>query len=133
MQGHFPLAFASFVSSSMPTQDDLRSLWLEGREGSLCGREQAKAWALREMWQADERPSYGMYAWIASRVKTLLNGKPHGTSPGRASIKEFFDKVDNDADWFPGKRAEVKVGPKRILRSGKVTTLPMAMGHGRCS
>ena len=68
MQEHFPLAFASFVSSSMPTQDDLRSLWLEGREGSLCGREQAIAWALREMWQADERRSYGMYAWIASRV-----------------------------------------------------------------
>ena len=133
MQGHFPFAFASFVSSSMPTQDDLRSLWLEGREGSLCGREQAKAWALREMWQADERPSYGMYAWIASRVKTLLNGKPDGPSPGRASIKEFFDKVDNDADWFPGKRAEVKVGPKRVLRGGKVTTLAMAMAHGRCS
>ena len=30
-------------------QDVLRSAWLDAKEGSLSGREQAKAWALREI------------------------------------------------------------------------------------
>ena len=110
MQGDFQIAFAPFLAYIMASQEELRSLWLQGREGSLCGREQAKAWALREMWLADGRRDLGMYAWIASRVKTLLNGKPDGPSPGRASIKEFFDKVDNDADWFPGREREGAFG-----------------------
>lgn len=39
----------------MASQEDLASLWLEAPEGKLCGREQAKAWALREVWRADEK------------------------------------------------------------------------------
>ena len=76
-----------------------------------------------------------MHAFIAARVKTLVNRKPRGPSPASASIKEFFEKVDGDVDWFPGKRAEGKVGPKRLLRGGKVATwhLATAMGHERCS
>ena len=29
----------------------LGSAWLEGKDGGLPGREQAEAWALREMWR----------------------------------------------------------------------------------
>jgi hypothetical protein len=34
----------------MPSQEELRDFWLRAPEGKLCGREQAKAWALREVW-----------------------------------------------------------------------------------
>ena len=37
----------------MKEQRALKSLWLEGVEGRLCGREQAKALALREVWTGD--------------------------------------------------------------------------------
>ena len=30
--------------------DDLRELWLGGQDDRLCAREQAKGWALREVW-----------------------------------------------------------------------------------
>ena len=49
----------------MASQDDMRALWLEAPEGKLCGREQAKAWALREVWRADGRSDYGMHLFVA--------------------------------------------------------------------
>ena len=45
----------------MPSQVELCDFWLHAPEGKLCGREQAKAWALREVWLAEEKPLYGMY------------------------------------------------------------------------
>ena len=36
--------------------------WLEAPDGSLCAREQAKAFALREMWLAEGKSTYGMLA-----------------------------------------------------------------------
>ena len=110
----------------MSQQSSLRTAWLEAADGRLCVREQAKAWALREVWQDEGKPAYGMFTWIASRVKTTLNGKPVGPSPDRTSIREFFDKIDADGDWFPGKISGVKRGPKRILRGAKVTAIVAA-------
>ena len=46
-------------------------------------------------------------------------GHPKGDHPSSASIKEFFDKLDSDPDWFPGKHSDAKRGPKRILRGAK--------------
>ena len=40
-----------FRDMAESSQDLLRSAWLEGKDGGLPGREQAKAWALREMWR----------------------------------------------------------------------------------
>ena len=37
----------------MAAQEALQKLWLEGWDDRLCGREQAKAWALREVWQEE--------------------------------------------------------------------------------
>ena len=59
-------------------QDMLRSAWLDAEEGYLSGREQAKAWALREIWSKDGKGEYGMYSFIASKVKKTRNGKPNG-------------------------------------------------------
>ena len=90
----------------MASQDDMRALWLQAPEGKLCGREQAKAWALREVWRADRRSDYGMHLFVASKVQKMKKGKPNGGPPNRASISEFFAKIDNDPEWFPGKASE---------------------------
>ena len=44
----------------------------------LCGREQAKAWALREVWKEDGKTTYGMHAFVASRVRKTKNGIAKG-------------------------------------------------------
>jgi hypothetical protein len=109
----------------MSQESSLRTAWLGAADGRLCVREQAKAWALREVWQDEGKPAYGMFTWIASRVKTTLNGKPVGPSPDRTSIREFFDKIDADGDWFPGKISGVKRGPKRIFSAPQ--SLPLSL------
>ena len=60
-----------------------------------------------------------MHAFIASRVRKTKRGVAKGDHPTSASIKEFFDKVDSDPDWFPGKHSDIKRGPKRILSGAK--------------
>ena len=62
----------------MPLVGDLRDIWLRAPEGKLGGREQAKAWALREVWRAEGKGDYGMYTIIASKVKKSVRG------PGQA-------------------------------------------------
>ena len=99
----------------MPSHDDLRTLWLQAPEGKLCGREQAKAWVLREVWRTDGRSEYGMLSFIAGKVMKMKKGKPNCLSPGLAAVREFFNKIDNDPEWFPGKTSETKRGPKRAL------------------
>ena len=70
----------------MAAQEALRSAWLTGPEGKLCGREQAKAWALGEVWNSEEEGAYGMLPFIADRVKKTKNGKPIGDHPSPAAI-----------------------------------------------
>ena len=53
-------------------------MWVQAPEGKLCGREQAKAWALREIWLAEGKSPYGMYPFIAGKVVKMKNGKPQG-------------------------------------------------------
>ena len=47
----------------------MRSAWLEAKDGSLSGREQAKAWAMREIWKDDDKPDHGMQTYIAGKLK----------------------------------------------------------------
>ena len=79
-------------------QDLLREAWLDAKDGGLPGREQAKAWALREVWKHSGKGDYGMKTFICSKLK-----KKGGGSPTVAALCQFFDKVDADPDWFPGK------------------------------
>ena len=70
----------------MAAQEALRLARLTGPEGKLCGREQAKAWALGEVCESEEKGSYGMLPFIAKRVKKTKNGKPTGDHPTRGAI-----------------------------------------------
>lgn len=102
----------------MSAQEELRAAWLGAPEGKLCGREQAKAWALREIWNDDEKGPYGMCTFIAKRVRKTKKGKPTGAHPSSEAITQFFEKVDGDPDWFPAKHTDTARGPKRVLDEG---------------
>ena len=108
---------------AMSLQDDLRDVWWRAPEGKLCGREQAKAWALREVWRAEDKSDYGMLTFIAGKLNKTSGGMPGGGPPNRASMKEFFDKIDADPDWHPGKASETRRGPKRLLRGAKLAAI----------
>ena len=45
-------------------------------------------------------------AWVARKV-VLVDGK----HPQKVSLYEFFAKVGNDNEWFPGKHCGAKRGP----------------------
>ena len=97
----------------------LHDAWLAGPEGRLCGREQAKAWALREVWLAEGKPRHGMPAFVAERVRKTASGKPGREAPTSAAMREFFQKVDEDKGWFPGKRSQKRYGPEPVLSGAK--------------
>ena len=78
----------------------MRDFWFKGKEGGTSPKEQAKAWALREAWKASGKSDYGMLTFISEKVE-----KVGGGSPTSGALRKFFAKVDEDADWFPGKTA----------------------------
>ena len=59
----------------MSDNASLHDLWLGGKDGCLCAREQLKAWALREAWQENNETVYGMFTWIAQRVTKNGGGR----------------------------------------------------------
>ena len=103
----------------MSHQDQLRESWLGGAEDRLSGREQAKAWALREVWRAEGKNAYGLCEFVAARLRKTKNGKPQGDHPSSAAVQQLYEKMDDDPHWFPGKHNGAKRGPKRLLNAGK--------------
>ncbi len=53
-------------------------------------------------------------AWVATKVARV-----DGEHPGTSALHEFFAKVDDDPDWFPGKHCGTKRGPKPLLTPAK--------------
>ena len=105
----------------MPTQEELKYFSLTSAEGNLCGREQAKAWALREVWQQEGKSPYGMLPFIAGKLRKTKDGKPTGEAPSKQAVEQLFDKLDSDPEWYPGKQSDTPRGPKRVLVGGKIT------------
>jgi hypothetical protein len=106
----------------MTRQEELKELWLGGPEGNLCPREQLKAWALKQVWLEDGKSVYGMYSFIAGKVR-----KNDGDNPEGQSVRDLLDKIDDDdKDWFPGKLYGAKRGRKRVLTGVKATALCQA-------
>lgn len=105
-------------------QQVLSHAWLHSREGTLCAREQAKAWALREMWKDQARGMHGVFEFVAERVlKSGGNGHPtpRNGHPTPQAVSDFFKRIDSDTQWFPGKRNpdNLKPGPTPLLRGVK--------------
>ena len=93
-------------------QDLLRSAWLDAKVGSLSGREQAKAWVLREVWRDEGKQDHGMLTYIVGKVK-----KKKGGSPSPSADLQFFAKIDADDSWFPGKANYDDVGGRPVMTS----------------
>ena len=91
-------------------QELLRDAWLGGASGNLSALSEARAWALREIWVSDGKPDYGMHTYIAERVT-----KVGGGCPGRNCIRKFFEKIDGDANWHPGKTTREVYGPASVF------------------
>ena len=61
-------------------QQAMQRFWLTARKGTMCGREQARAWALREVWldqhverkvaraNLTRKDLYGMLEFVRKRV-----------------------------------------------------------------
>ena len=96
----------------------------------MCGREQARAWALREVWLEEHvgrrvaranltrKDLYDMLEFVRKRVFVAGHDKAHPTGE---SLAAFFLKVDRDASWFLGRRdpGAATPGPAPVLRGAK--------------
>ena len=95
-------------------QELLMEAWTGGKKGCLSALSEAKAWALREVWRGEGKGDYGMLEFVAARVQKVKGGKPSGSA-----ISQFFDRVDDDKKWFPGKREQGTYGPKPVVCGAK--------------
>ena len=98
------------MAAANDRQTALRQLWLDSPGGQLSARTQAFAWALREAWQADRESTHGMLQFVADRVT-----KANGEHPSRQAVADFFSRIDEDDEWWPGKTYGRKRGRKRAL------------------
>ena len=95
---------------ALDRENILRDAWLSGRGGTLSGKEAARAWALREVWRDEGKPTYGMNQYIARKVQKVGGGHPQ-----RQAVSKLLQSIDNDDDWFPGKSASSKSGPDSAI------------------
>ena len=120
-----------FAPDSMADgQQALQDLWLNARKGTLCAREQARAWALREIWieqnvgpkavrsKLTRSDLYGMMEFVRQRVFVAGSRKAHPSTPCLANL---FEKLDQDKQWFPGKKNPdaAAPGPEPVLAGAK--------------
>ena len=98
------------MAAANARQTALRQLWLDAPGGQLSARTQAFAWALREAWQADRESTHGMLQFVADRVT-----KANGEHPSAQAVADFFSRIDEDDEWWPGKTYGRKRGRKRAL------------------
>ena len=62
------------AAKQMAVQDTLQKLWLHGKIGGLCAREQLRAWALRDAWMDGKTGTLGINTWIAERLTKVGAG-----------------------------------------------------------
>ncbi len=76
----------------------LHSLWHHARKGTVSPWTEAKAWALREVWRESHQTDYGLLTYVAGKLKKKGGGKPT-----KEAVRRLFEKMDDDAEWYPGK------------------------------
>ena len=107
----------TWVSMSESRQELLRKTWLGGRQGNLSPMMQAKAWALREVWQDQEESSYGMLEHIAGKLAKVGPEGSQPEQPTKQAMDKLFQKMDADPDWYPGKSTQEKHGPSPVVNA----------------
>ena len=94
----------------------MEQLWKSRREGSLCPLEQLRALAFRDVYKAHPEavPEQGGLPALNSTIagKLTLVGGGH---PSKEAVRQLFERIDGDKDWYPGKRAAATYGPKPAL------------------
>ena len=101
----------------------LSEAWLTAKDGYMPPVEQAKLWALRHVLRKmgqDEK----QYTWMSQQVS--LKG---GGNPGRDAVRLFFERVDADPEWFPGKKSNVGGRPREMTehKEGVLAKSAMAL------
>ena len=79
----------------------LAHAWTHATVGRRAPVEQAKLWALREVLRKQGEEDT-QYQWMPTKVKLVGGGHPE-----REAVRQFFQRVDKDGNWHPGKRGEV--------------------------
>ena len=97
-------------------QSLLQEAWTAAPDGRLPAWEQAKAWALREVWRSEKPSEWGMLNYIASKV---VKAGEHGGNPSHGALSEFFSKLDADPEWYPGKSTQERFGPPPVMSAQK--------------
>ena len=99
---------------SVMAQESLRDLWESGQSDRLSPWMCAMALAYREASKEISKKGKPNIAWVATKVTRV-----DGENPTPTSLHDFFKKVDADPDWFPGKHAGTKRGPKPLFTPAK--------------
>jgi len=100
----------------------LARAWRTGKRGSMAPIEQAKLWALRTILRKQGEDD-DKYAWMVTQVRVVGGGHPC-----REAVRQFFQRVDQDDDWHPGKRGDV--GRPRTLTAQLVIGIIREMPPG---
>ena len=117
----FPLACSSHQPSMSVSQSALRDVWRGGQDDRMCAMDIAKAWALREA-SRELHAGKDKLPWVAARVV-----KNDGTHPSREALRQLFQTIDSDPDWFPGKHSGTKRGPPPVFTAAKRRRCASAM------
>ena len=92
--------------ASVLLRKSLQKMWMGGREGDLCAKEQLKALCYREIMQDLQVAIHGMITNIARKLQN--NG---GGQPTCEALRKIFHRVDEDPEWFPGKSYQARCAP----------------------
>ena len=125
----------------MAPPSSTEELWRTAPVGNMTPLEQMKAYALREVMQSTDvkipncKEGSVNYQWIADRVRVYTSDGRVVQHPHRDSVRAFFERVDADEQWYPGKTYHVKKrGPKPLLNGAKrraiATSMMAAKGRG---
>ena len=87
---------------------------------------EAKAWALREVWRESHQTDYGLLTYVAGKLKKKGGGKPT-----KEAVRRLFEKMDDDAEWYPGKYYGEPPGRPSAISERTRESLPAASWPSR--
>ena len=106
------------MACSGSRKQTLEDLWLGGRTGTLSPLATVKAWALCAMYRELKIPEKKLYARVAAHIENNGGGHPHGYA-----IKELYEKINADSEWYPGKVYGSVGGRPPVLSRTQVRSL----------